>query len=49
MERKATAHWEGNFKEGKGTVSLESRLLENANYNYTTRFEEGEKGTILKN
>ena len=45
MERKATAHWEGNFKEGKGTVSLESRLLENANYSYTTRFEEGEKGT----
>ena len=45
MERKATAHWEGNFKEGKGTVSLESGLLENANYSYKTRFENGEKGT----
>ena len=45
MERKATAHWEGNFKEGKGTVSLESGLLENANYSYKTRFENGDKGT----
>ena len=45
MTRTATAHWEGNLKEGKGTVSTQSGVLEKSNYSFTTRFEEGEKGT----
>lgn len=45
MIRTAKAHWEGNLKEGKGTLSTQSGVLENANYSYKTRFEEGEKGT----
>lgn len=45
MIRTASAHWEGNLKEGKGTLSTQSGVLENANYSYKTRFEEGEKGT----
>ncbi len=45
MIRTASAHWEGNLKEGKGTLSTQSGVLENSNYSYKTRFEEGEKGT----
>lgn len=41
VKRTATAHWNGNGKEGKGTVSTESGVLSNANYSYKTRFEEG--------
>lgn len=45
MIRIAKAHWEGNLKEGKGTLSTQSGVLENTNYSYKTRFEEGGKGT----
>lgn len=45
MKRIATAHWQGTLKEGKGTVSTQSGVLNNAHYSFTTRFEEGEKGT----
>lgn len=45
MKRKATAHWEGDFKEGKGNLSTESGILDKANYSFKTRFEEGETGT----
>lgn len=45
ITRTATAHWEGNLKEGKGTLSTESGVLENTNYSFKTRFEEGEQGT----
>lgn len=45
MIRTATAHWEGNLKDGKGTLSTQSGILENTNYSFKTRFEEGEKGT----
>lgn len=45
MIRKAKAHWEGSLKEGKGTLSTQSGILEKINYSYKTRFEEGEKGT----
>ena len=41
IKRSATAHWAGNGKEGKGTVSTESGVLSAANYSYKTRFEEG--------
>jgi lipoyl-dependent peroxiredoxin len=45
MIRTAKAHWEGNLKEGKGTLSTQSGVLESTNYSFKTRFEEGEKGT----
>lgn len=45
MERTANAHWQGDFKEGSGTLSTQSTVLQETNYSYKTRFEEGEKGT----
>ncbi len=45
MIRSASAHWEGNLKEGKGTLSTQSGILENSIYSFKTRFEEGVKGT----
>jgi len=44
MKRKGSAVWNGSLKEGKGTVSTGSMLLQNAQYSFGTRFEEG-KGT----
>ena len=44
MKRKASAWWQGDLKTGKGSVSTESGVLENAAYSFTTRFENG-KGT----
>ncbi len=39
--RKATANWKGSGKEGKGTVSTESKVLNNSQYSFKTRFEDG--------
>ena len=39
MKRNATAVWQGSGKEGKGTMSVQSKLFENAAYSYVTRFE----------
>lgn len=44
MIRNATAVWNGTGKEGNGTVSTQSGVLENNQYSYKTRFEDG-KGT----
>jgi osmotically inducible protein OsmC len=44
MKRSASAHWAGNLKEGKGTVSTESGVLAATPYSFGTRFEDG-KGT----
>ncbi|TRO66525.1 OsmC family protein [Christiangramia sabulilitoris] len=44
MKRKGSAIWKGSLKEGKGTVSLESGVLKDAQYSFKTRFENG-KGT----
>ena len=41
MKRSASAHWAGNLKEGKGTVSTESGVLQKTQYSFTTRFENG--------
>ncbi|MBF6608877.1 MAG: OsmC family protein [Flavobacterium sp.] len=41
MKRNATAVWEGSLKEGAGKISLESKTLENAQYSFKTRFEQG--------
>ena len=44
MERKASAVWKGNLKDGRGTISTPSGVLSDAKYSFSTRFEEG-KGT----
>lgn len=41
MQRKASAVWQGGLKDGKGTVSTESKVLSNATYSFSTRFERG--------
>jgi osmotically inducible protein OsmC len=45
MIRTASAHWEGNLREGNGTLSTQSGVLKDTVYSYTTRFENGIKGT----
>lgn len=44
INRKATAVWKGTGKEGAGTISTQSTVLENTQYSFNTRFAEG-KGT----
>ena len=44
MQRKASAIWHGTVKEGKGSISTESGVLKDAQYSFSTRFEDG-KGT----
>ena len=39
-KRTASAVWEGNLREGKGTVKLGSGAFE-GNYSFVSRFEEG--------
>ena len=39
MKRTASALWKGGLKDGKGTVSTESGVLSNAQYSFSTRFE----------
>lgn len=41
MKRKASAVWQGNLKEGKGSISTESGTLSNTQYSFSTRFENG--------
>ena len=41
MKRKASAIWKGGLKDGKGTVSTDSGVLSNAQYSFSTRFENG--------
>jgi osmotically inducible protein OsmC len=44
MKRNASAEWKGGLKDGKGTISTDSGVLENTQYSFSTRFEDG-KGT----
>ncbi len=44
IKRNASAHWSGTGKEGKGTVSTQSGVLDGTPYSFTRRFGE-EKGT----
>ena len=44
INRKATAVWKGTGKEGTGTMSTQSTVLENTQYSFNTRFADG-KGT----
>ena len=41
MLRKASAQWNGTIKEGKGTITSESGVLDAAQYSFSTRFEDG--------
>jgi osmotically inducible protein OsmC len=41
MKRNATAIWLGNGKEGKGSLTTQSRVLDNTQYSFTSRFAEG--------
>ena len=41
MKRNATAVWNGSGKEGNGTLSTQSTVLNNSQYSYKSRFEEG--------
>ncbi len=44
MDKFASAHWEGDIKKGKGTISTQSGALKDQPYGFNTRFE-GEPGT----
>jgi len=44
VKRTASAQWRGDLKTGKGTVYTSSGVLENSQYSFSTRFENG-KGT----
>ncbi|MBS1618497.1 MAG: OsmC family peroxiredoxin [Bacteroidetes bacterium] len=41
MKRTATAHWEGDLKSGKGSLSTQSTTLNQTQYSFKTRFEDG--------
>ena len=41
MKRYATANWKGTGKEGKGTNTTQSGVLNNAQYSFNTRFADG--------
>jgi lipoyl-dependent peroxiredoxin len=41
MKRKAFAVWRGALKDGKGTISTESKVLSESQYSFGTRFENG--------
>ncbi len=44
MLRKASAVWQGGIKDGKGSISTESKVLSATPYSFSTRFE-GAPGT----
>lgn len=41
MDRSASAVWHGGLKDGKGTLSTQSGTLKEAQYSFSTRFENG--------
>jgi len=41
MKRKGSAVWKGGLKDGKGTISTDSKVLSDTQYSFGTRFEEG--------
>lgn len=44
MERKALAVWQGGLKDGKGSLTTDSKVLSGTPYSFGTRFE-GAAGT----
>jgi osmotically inducible protein OsmC len=41
IKRTASAHWEGSGKEGKGTLTTASQVLNDTPYSFNTRFADG--------
>ena len=41
MDRKASVIWNGTMREGTGTLSTESGVLNDTQYSFRTRFAEG--------
>jgi osmotically inducible protein OsmC len=41
MKRKASAVWQGDLKNGQGSISTESGVLKETQYSFSTRFENG--------
>ncbi|WP_087034657.1 OsmC family protein [Oceanisphaera profunda] len=44
IKKTASAHWEGDLKKGKGTISTQSGALKENPYGFNTRFED-QRGT----
>lgn len=41
MKSSATANWKGTGKEGSGTLTSKSKVLDNTAYDFRSRFEDG--------
>lgn len=41
MKRNARARWTGGLKDGRGTISTDSKVLSDTQYSFSTRFENG--------
>lgn len=41
MKRTASAMWTGGLKDGKGSITTQSGVLDRTQYGFSTRFEEG--------
>ncbi len=41
MKRTASAHWDGDLKAGKGSLSTQSTVLNKTQYSFNTRFADG--------
>jgi osmotically inducible protein OsmC len=41
MKRTASAHWSGDLKTGKGNISTQSTVLNQTQFSFKTRFEDG--------
>lgn len=41
INHKASAVWNGSLKEGKGSLTTRSKVLDNTQYSFKTRFENG--------
>jgi len=41
MKRNATAVWKGTIKEGSGTLTTDSKVLDSTQYSFNSRFAEG--------
>lgn len=44
-EKTASVHWEGQGKQGKGTISTETGALKDYPYGFASRFEDDRRGT----
>jgi osmotically inducible protein OsmC len=41
MKRTAHAHWNGTLTEGKGEITTQSTILNNTQFSFKTRFQDG--------